>query len=360
MKNTNATHGASTISVGELWVKLRSERLVEGDAPQLAALGPTPPIIGRVLMGFLGWLSGVFLLLSLGVPLYFVFEFGGSYLLIGGALVFLAWKLFAAAKQTEFLEHFAQSLSVAGQIALVVAFVSLVYDKLNHASSVGVALYCLALQIGLLFLIENRMHRFMSSVFAFCAIAVLFYEMKIEYLFPALLALIATVIWLSEANILASGRDALLRPVGYAAWTLLLVVCAIAFAEFFRERQATHAYRAIALATIWIAVVFQISGRANAQMRGAALIAALAFAAASYAAPGLIACAIAFVLAYARGHARASVVALFAAACYLVAYYYQTSSTLLQKSISLSLVAIALAVAAFVVSRLAINSENEK
>jgi uncharacterized membrane protein len=202
------------------------------------------------------------------------------------------------------------------------------------------------------------MHRFMSAVFAFCAIAVICFELKIEYVFPAVLATIAAVIWLSEAEILQSGRDSLIRPVGYAAWGLLLLVCAVAFAEFFRERNATYLYRSVPLAMVWIAVVFHLSRNATPVVHIGGVVAAVVIAAASYAAPGLIACAIAFALAYSRGHGRASALATLAAACYLVTYYYQTTTTLLQKSMSLALVAIALAVAAFVVSRL--NTESER
>jgi hypothetical protein len=351
---------SSRLTLSELWSKLSAENRVTGDAPNIK-LPPEPaPLFGRVLMGFLGWLSGVFLLFSIAAPFYAVFDSVGAFWVIGAILLFAAWKLFALAKHTEFVEHFAQSLSVAGQLSILAAFVSLIDGFSGRNTIVSVALFCLLLQAALIFLIEHPMHRFMSSLFALCAIGVLFYDARIEYLFPGCVAAIAAVIWLSESTNLASGRDSLLRPIGYAAWVLLIVVCAVAFADLLRQRDAGPLYRTGVLACVLLAVVFQLTSRANTARRATALIGALAFAGAAYAAPGLIACAIAFLLAYARGHARASLLALLAAACYLVAYYYQTNTTLMQKSISLSLVAAALAASAFVVSRINLRSEDTK
>lgn len=356
----NPSTPTSRLTLGELWSRLSSENLVSGELPSIA-LPPEPaPLFGRVLMGFLGWLSGVFLLLSMAAPFYAIFDSVGAFWVIGVILLFAAWKLFAASKHTEFVEHFAQSLSVAGQLALVVALFNLIDLWSGRSSTVIVALFCLALQAALLLLIPHRMHRFMSSLFALCAIAVLFLEAKVEFLFPAFVAATAAIIWLNESGNLAMRRDALLRPIGYAAWAILIFVCAVGFADFLRERGATQLYRSVALAIVFLAVVAFVTMRATTVVRASAVIGALALSAAAFAAPGLIACAIAFVLAYVRGHARASVLALFAAACYLFAYYYQTETSLMQKAISLAMVAAALAFSAFVVSRFKLSSENTK
>ncbi|TAG77511.1 MAG: DUF4401 domain-containing protein [Burkholderiales bacterium] len=354
----NASSTSHRLTLGALWSKLSSENLVRGDLPEIALPPEHAPVVGRVLMGFLGWLSGVFLLISMAAPFYAIFDSVGAFWVIGSILLYVAWKLFTVSKHTEFLEHFAQSLSVAGQLSILVAFFSLMDKWSGRGALVIVALFCLALQTGLLLLIPHRMHRFMSSLFALCAIAVLFYEAKVEYLFPAFVAAAATVIWLSETQNLATQRDSLLRPVGYAAWAILIFVCAVGFADFIRERGTTPGYRSAALAVVLLAVVFYLTKRAKASSRGASLLGALSFSAAAFAAPGLIACAIAFVLAYARGHIRASALALVAAACYLVGYYYQINTTLMQKAVSLAFVAAILAISAFVVSRLNFASEN--
>lgn len=353
-----ASSSPTRLTLGELWSKLASENLVRGDLPAIS-LPPEPaPLFGRILMGSLGWLSGVFLLLSMAAPFYAIFDSTGAFWLIGAILLFAAWKLFAASKHTEFVEHFAQSLSVAGQLSIVVAFFNLMDLWSGRFSAAIVALFCLALQAALLLLIPHRMHRFMSSLFALCAIAVLFLEAKVEFLFPAFVAATAAIIWLNESSNLATGRDALLRPIGYAAWAILIFVCAVGFFEFLRERGGTQLHRSVGLAIVFLAVVVFVTIRANAAVRASAVIGALALSAAAFAAPGLIACAIAFELAYARGHAKASVLALFAAACYLFAYYYQTETSLMQKAISLAMVAAALAISAYVVSRFNLSAEN--
>jgi Domain of unknown function (DUF4401) len=328
-----------------LWQLLYQEKAVLSDQ---APIAPTLPIampwLGRVLMAILGWVSGLFLIGALALPFSFLTRQPSAFLLIGTGLLFAAYRLFVAAKHSEFLAQFALAISVAGQCAIVFSVVQLLGEK----SILLLASIALIVQTVLIVLMPNATHRSLSTLFAIAALSALLHKAKFLSLLPALIAAGAAGLWLTESRWVSSGRDALIRPVANALWLALLLVCSVSFMNLARELHIDLPTSAIALALVWLVYLACFTHGMESSLRMMTLLAGAIFAYASLRAPGLIACALALTIAFARGSHAATALALLGFVSYLFGYYYQTQNTLLDKAITLAVIAVACWIAAAV------------
>jgi Domain of unknown function (DUF4401) len=321
-----------------LWQSLYQENAVStAQAPTAPEMSITMPWLGRVLMAILGWVSGLFLIGALALPFSFFTRLPSAFLLIGTGLLFAAYRLFVAAKQSEFLAQFALAISVAGQCAIVFSLFQLLGEK----SVLLLASIAFVVQTVLIVLMPNATHRSLSTLFAIVALSVLLHKAEFLSLLPALIAAGAAGLWLTESRWVSIGRDALIRPVANALWLALLVVCSFSFLRIARELQIHLPTSAIALALVWIVYLACFTHGMESSMRMMTLLAGAIFAFASLRAPGLIACALALTMAFARGSHVATALALIGFVSYLFGYYYQTQNTLLDKAITLAVIAVA-------------------
>ncbi|MGL4231911.1 MAG: DUF4401 domain-containing protein [Casimicrobium sp.] len=326
-----------------LWQSLYREKLVvSSDAPPAPAVPIAMPWLGRVLMAFLGWMSGLFSVGALALPFSIFSEVPGAFLVISAGLLFAAYRLFVAAKQSEFLAQFALAISVAGQFAMVFSL----FQLFGEWSISLLATISLVVQVALIGLMPNATHRALSTLFALAALGVLLEKAGTLSLFPAAIAAGAAVLWLTESRWVSQGRDALLRPVANALWLALLLICSFSFMGLARELSIHMPTGAIALAVVWIVYLAFVTHGMETILRIATLLGGAIFAYASLPAPGLIACAIALTIAFARGSRAATALALIGFVSYLFGYYYQTQNTLMDKAITLAIIAAACWVAA--------------
>jgi hypothetical protein len=127
-----------------------------------------PWYIGLIL-GTAGWFAGIFLLIF--VFMLFKPDSGGGAL--GTALILLgaAWGLYMADREGVFVSQLALALSIAGQFALFYGVYSTFF---KHGDTiVGMAMVGLVLQVALVALMPNDLHRTMSALFACIAWALL-------------------------------------------------------------------------------------------------------------------------------------------------------------------------------------------
>jgi len=228
----------------ELLHELQARGLVAASAAPAPVLEARerPWYIG-LLLGSAGWLAGIFLVIF--VFLLFRPNSGGA-AFAGVPLLVAAWLLFRMDRDGAFLPQLALSLSIAGQVAIVITIFETLFK--NAQTPAGPAFTAMLLQLALIPLMPNRLHRAMSTLFACAAWAVfLRYTMfdKTHHPFeldagvpfaPALAAWAIT--WLPVCGILysivrneekwmARGRQAIVRPVatglvvGLAVGTLL-------------------------------------------------------------------------------------------------------------------------------------------
>ena len=229
-------------TTAELLYELQGRGLVAASA------APTPPVESRerpwyigLLLGTAGWLAGLFLVIF--VFLLFKPSSEASLAFAGVPLLVAAWFLFRIDRDGAFLPQLALALSIAGQVAVVVTLFEALFK--NAQSPAGPAFVAMLLQLALIPLMPNRLHRAMSTLFACAAWAVflrytMFDKSSSPFNFdanvPLAQALAAwAVTWLPVAGLLysivrneekwmARGRQPLVRPVA----TGLIVSLAVA------------------------------------------------------------------------------------------------------------------------------------
>ncbi len=175
--------------------------------PEATAPATRPWYIG-LLLGASGWLAGGFLLVFVAMLFHPDSAAGAAF--SGVVLLAAAWGLFKADRDGTFTSQLALALSFAGQCLVLFAMV-------EHRSSMAVvAGAACVLQLAMLVLMPNRLHRSISALFALVAWA-------LAWRF----GLFGEPSW-NAANDKASSLPAALvgwcvtwLPVGAAAWWLI-------------------------------------------------------------------------------------------------------------------------------------------
>jgi hypothetical protein len=110
------------------------------------------------LLGFAGWLAGIFLLVFIGTFLDLNSRTG--ILIVGLVLLAGAWGLYHADRQAAFLDQLALALSIAGQCAVGWALLD------DVSSAVVIAGTLLLMQLAVLFIMPNKTARTLAALFA--------------------------------------------------------------------------------------------------------------------------------------------------------------------------------------------------
>ncbi len=126
-----------------------------------APIAPARPWYIGALLGASGWLAGGFLLVF--VVLLFQPDSAGAAAFSGVVLLAAAWGLFKADRDGAFTSQLALALSFAGQCLMLFAL-----TEQTHALA-AVAGVAFVLQLVMLWLMPNRLHRLMSALFALIA-----------------------------------------------------------------------------------------------------------------------------------------------------------------------------------------------
>jgi hypothetical protein len=152
--------GSRGMTPQELVDAMRTRGIIAPDAPALAGDGNDRPWFIALLQGVAGWLGGIFLLVFLGMTIRPDTTLGiaacGVVLLIG------AWALYYADRDAVFLDQLALALSIAGQFALAWAVVK------DSDSGVFIAATLFVLQCAVFAVMPNKFARLLAAFFA-CA-----------------------------------------------------------------------------------------------------------------------------------------------------------------------------------------------
>jgi len=118
------------------------------------------PLAISLLLGISGWVAGLFVLVFVALLIHP--DSPAPAAISGGVLLAAAWGLFMVADDGAqvFVAQLALALSIAGQCLVLFA-------ATDHADDLGrVAAAALALQVALAFLMPDRLHRTLSTLFA--------------------------------------------------------------------------------------------------------------------------------------------------------------------------------------------------
>ncbi|MFO7305551.1 MAG: DUF4401 domain-containing protein [Gammaproteobacteria bacterium] len=128
------------------------------ESPPLDMRARARPWFVSLLLGVGGWLAGVFAAIFVAL----VFQPGSTteYALVGLLALATAYALYAIDRESAFFDQLALALSIAGQLALLVAGWAFV------ESLAGIATFATVMQIALFVLMPNRMARLLAALCA--------------------------------------------------------------------------------------------------------------------------------------------------------------------------------------------------
>lgn len=199
----------------QLWKHLKNENMVSGDMPVTADQQEGTLWYVRILQGFAGWLAAVFLIGFLGLGVAGLFDHGMAMIILGMVINFSAFVYFKNAPESDFFEQLVLVFSLTGQFLFAFGLFEL-FDFKDHQWLVMVGFY----QIVLVFLMNNYLHRFLSTWFAVIA---LFwgYELLIySGLGSALVAALFVWLWLDKVG--WETEKNFYEPIAYALGFSLL------------------------------------------------------------------------------------------------------------------------------------------
>jgi len=169
-----------------------------------------------------GILSGLLILLLFAFPLYSMENSYFTMLALGIILLGFSYYLMHKNK-SDFLEYFALVFSFTAQSLIIFSFGELELFEINTAM-----VLLAGFQIGLFFLFNSTLHRFISAL-NIIAIGFYFFALfSIDFMYGGLLLLVLTWLWLNEYSFLKYANH--LRMFAYA---LVIFVFILSSAESF-------------------------------------------------------------------------------------------------------------------------------
>ncbi|WP_394497333.1 DUF4401 domain-containing protein [Shewanella sp. ENK2] len=192
-----------------LWQLLIQHQLVMGEAPEKTEI--TSPWFVKLLLAIAGWFAASFFLGFVALGLEFIFDEDSGPYIMGAVLVLVAYVLLLKIRN-EFLEHLALALSFCGQILLVYGFIQHTNDDVSW-------LMATVLQLSLLFMMPNDIHRFCSAFIAGCCLMVTLALLHLPFIGGGVVLMVACWLLLNEFNLskkpMFAGLSRHKRPIAY-------------------------------------------------------------------------------------------------------------------------------------------------
>jgi uncharacterized membrane protein len=336
----------------QLWESLTGAGIVHGPLP--AEAGDHSPWYVRAMLGVAAWLAAVFLLAFLGIALSTALRNTTAAIVIGAVICGAAIVVLRMVPANVFVAQLAVASSLAGQGLIV-------FGLLDHGGwrGAGPWLAIAALEVVLVALAPEYLHRVLSTLAAAVAMRMVLGALGWAALFPALLAAVFVATQGNEPPLLK--RSALWTPVatGLVLTLLFLVPATLVWNELGGFRRAAQLIAlppwlgTAALAAVFVAAVGKLLRDARVAWTSPtgtyALLAALAVVLVAWPIPGVIVALLVLLLAFAAGQHVLMGLAILALLFALGHYYYSLQSTLLVKAAALFATGILLIAARFLV-----------
>jgi len=203
------------ISNSVLWSQLKIKGLVDGDMPKGEDDESSNLWYVRALQGFAGWLAAVFMLGFLGFGVGGLFEYPVAMMVMGVMIHTSVYVFFKSKSNSDFFEQMVLAFSLTGQFVIAFGLIQF-FGFADRQWLVMIGLY----QIILVFLMQNYLHRFLSTWFAIIALFWGFEYVVYSGLASALIAALLVWIWLEKAG--WEVERSFYEPVGYALAIALL------------------------------------------------------------------------------------------------------------------------------------------
>ena len=317
----------------DLWSRLLAQGLVKGSIPYSSET--ESPWYMRGMAAATGSIAALFILTALFMTLSRLLEDNTGRIIIGLILESSALFLFRSPQANGFRAQFALALSGAAQILLIWSLWSIL-----EKSPTLLALAIICLELGLLFLVRNSIHRLACAFIAGGALLLLLNQYDLNSLGAPLLMGAACWLWLNEIR--RPDRIQVLQPL---AWGLtLMALLALNWSEFNlwlrllpqgHEDQHPLIISIKILLTIGIAAgmlvnLYREAGVGPLSLFGLATLILLSLLCAAI--PGVGFSLLLMLIAFARGNRILLYTGLAALLYHLSRYYYVLDLSLLYKS----------------------------
>ncbi|MBS0335402.1 MAG: DUF4401 domain-containing protein [Proteobacteria bacterium] len=326
----------------ELWDRLRSGGLVEGEMPP--AGDAAVPWYVRVMLGIAGWIGAMFLLSFVGAAFALLLKSSGAAFVVGAGACAAAVSIFRVAPKSDFVAQFGLATSLAGQMMMAFAAA-----QWMERSAIGIALYVTLQQALLFVLVPSFTHRLWAAWSGVLAATYAMLDAGLFALTPA--ATSAAFLWLALSEFRLARHGAMVRAGIYGlalAATQTAVLHGSLVAGWILGR-AGHGVSlgepavwlgrvASAAVLLWaVAMLLRREGLSLSSGPGrVGLAGALVLGLVSIKAPAVGPAAAILIVGYANADRVLAGLGIFALLGYLSHFYYALHATLLEKSVLLA------------------------
>lgn len=312
--------------------------------PPGAAAG-RPGWMVRALLGIMGWFGGLMVLGFFAMFVHGLLDSVAGLAVLSVSLFIGVYAMYRRAPDHDFANQAALAASICAQALALALFFKIAGSRANTQ----VALMVAAIQLALVWLIPNYLHRLISMLFAVIALFVAAERGQWTALVCLLVAGSLALLASTESRWVARGQNDRAEPV-WAGLALGLLGAGAAHALQIDRTVLLPStlWTGAALGVVWVADGVVHTMKRPLRDRLLAGLAALAFALVALRAPGLIACALVLLIAFRGGRPVFVGLSLLALLGTLVGYYYQMDASLLQKSGVLALCGAAMLAAWFI------------
>jgi hypothetical protein len=345
------------MTAAELWERLRSDGIVEGEAPERGR--PRSLWYVRAMLGIAGWIGALFLIAFVGSGFALVMDSAPVAIIAGAVCCTGAFFLFRAFDGHDFADQFGLVLSLAGQSLMAVGL-----GQFLETNEAPLYFAIAAMQGALALIVANFLHRVLTTSGAAVAFALGIVQLSLHGLAAPLLCAGLAFIWLEPERWAANGR--LWRPIGYGLVLALLLV------ETFRLFGAEMLFELNDDATPWTSVYGPLLGRAltaavlvavavflclregfaaRSRATASAASGALLFGLLALNAPGLASALLILLLGFAAGNRILMALGVLSLLGFVAHFYYSLHATLLEKSGLLAATGLCLLAAHFILRR---------
>ncbi|MBC8160677.1 MAG: DUF4401 domain-containing protein [Roseiflexaceae bacterium] len=305
-------------------------RVASPETPAIELQSNHSPWYTRVLLGGMGWLGGMFVLGFMGALVSGLFNNAFAMTVLAVIMFVSSFAIYRIANNNDFGTQFALAASICGQALAAAAFAKWAGRGVDSSS---VAWFIALMQVALVWVMPNFLHRLISTMFAVTALFFATQKGGASIAIDLMLGLGFVGLIQYESQLVASKQRALSEPVLNGLAIGLLVV-GVAYLDFVGGTTWLPFATMSAIAFGIALMVWVVSATKHLPLnsRGAALGAALAFAAVAWRAPGLIATSLVLLASFAASRRTLTALAMLALMGYLSTYYYPMSLTLLVKA----------------------------
>ncbi len=333
----------------------------------------------KVMLGFSGWLAAIFILGFFFSVFSRLYKNTPVLIMIGGGLIIAAYFILKSKKANEFLEHLGLAFSLAGQGLLSVAILNELKIGLFHHENIAYLWLMMGfMQLTLALFMPNFVHRIFSTFFAVISLgAAIFYFTEyanLIALYGILVMLLTAVVWLNEFRFPKQIEK--LRAFGYG---LVLATLIIKATNHFFHRNSWNIQEIktldanlwfqpwmeqVLLSVITLYIVWKLLQKVHPKPSQIATILALfgvfLITFLSFQAQGLLTGVMVILLGFSASNRVLLGLGIITLLYFISNYYYSLQNTLLDKSIILSILGIALLAGRFIMLKLLPEQSMEK